>query len=287
MKSLIHFLSNLILNLRLATRPLRIFLHSHGSAWLSFNGWYRRNLVECPIGSTNSSARDAWVGSQLTRLPKGWRILDAGSGEQKYRPLCKHLKYVSQDHEAYDGHGDGVGGHVPSWTYGETNLVCDITEIPEPDASFDAVLCTEVLEHVPDPVCALEELARLLKPGGTVILSVPFCSFTHFAPYHFSTGLSRYWYEQHLGRLGFEQVTCEANGNYFEYLAQEIRRLEQMAKDYAGTELSWAIKFLSIMMLRFLSKLSAKDTGSWEYASFGWHVSAVKSKKPLDSIAKH
>jgi SAM-dependent methyltransferase len=266
---------------------IRLVLHPRRWTNEHFDDWYRRCLLECPVGSTNSSARDAWVGPQLTNLPEGWRVLDAGSGEQRYRPHCKHLRYVSQDHEAYDGHGDGVGGHVPSWTYGETDLVCDITEIPEPDASFDAAFCTEVLEHVPDPVRALAELSRLIKPGGKILLSVPFCSFTHFAPYHFSTGLSRYWFELHLGRLGFEQINCQANGNYFEYLAQEVRRLDQMAKEYAGTELSWVIKVVSIMMLRFLSKLSAKDKGSWEYASFGWHVSAVKSKISSDRKATH
>lgn len=273
MKALIRTALNLIL---------------HPRRWMEehLDDWYRRSLLECTTGSTNSSARDEWVGPQLKNLPEGWRLLDAGSGEQKYRPFCGHLEYVSQDHKAYDGHGDGVGGHVPSWTYGETDLVCDIAAIPEPDASFDAVLCTEVLEHVPDPVRALEELARLIKPGGTIILSVPFCSFTHFAPYHFSTGLSRYWYEQHLGRLGFVEVTCEANGNYFEYVAQEIRRLQQMATDYAGTALPAVIKIASIIMIRFLSKLSAKDKGSKEYASFGWHVRAVKSKAPLASAAK-
>jgi len=99
---------------------------------------------------------------------------------------------------------------------------------------------------------------------------------THFAPYHFSTGLSRYWYEQHLARLGFEQVTCEANGNYFEYLAQEIRRLCQMANDYTGTELPWTIRVISVILIRFLFTLSKKDKGSHEYASFGWHVRAVK-----------
>lgn len=243
--------------------------------------YYIANLYSINTGSQNSIDRDKWVTLQLSKIDTGSRILDAGSGEQKYRPFCKHLKYVSQDHKAYDGRGDGVGGHVPSWTYGDTDLVCDISSIPETDGSFDAVLCTEVLEHVPDPVRALEELARVLKPGGTLILSVPFCSFTHFAPYHFSTGLSRYWYEMHLGRLGFEKVTCEANGNYFEFLAQEIRRLEQMAKDYAETGLPRIIKFASVFMIRFLSKLSSRDRGSQEYASFGWHVLAVKSNCSL------
>ena len=80
------------------------------------------------------------------------------------------------------------------------DLVSDITAIPAPDASFDAILCSEVLEHVPEPTHALDEFARLLKPGGKLILTAPFASFVHMAPYHYCNGFCRYWYEHHLPR---------------------------------------------------------------------------------------
>ncbi len=50
----------------------------------------------------------------------------------------------------------------------------DITQIPCPDASFDAVICNHVLEHVPDDQRAMRELFRVLKPGGWAILQVPY-----------------------------------------------------------------------------------------------------------------
>jgi SAM-dependent methyltransferase len=259
---------------------MRAFLHfiRHPRLWAEekFDDWNRRELSALHVGCSNSVARDQWVEARLSEIAPESRLLDAGSGEQKYRSFCKHLKYVSQDHKAYDGRGDGVGGHVASWTYGETDLICDIASIPEPDASFDAILCTEVLEHVPDPIVVLNELCRLLKPGGKLILTVPFCSFTHFAPYHFSTGLSRYWYLEHLKRFGFSEISCMPNGNFFEYIAQEIRRLPQMTSEYTSIRITRLTLFSSIVILKMLQMLSKNDQGSSQYACFGWHVTAIK-----------
>ncbi len=49
----------------------------------------------------------------------------------------------------------------------------DVTRLEFPDNSFDAILCSHVLEHIPDDRCALHELHRVLKPGGWAILNVP------------------------------------------------------------------------------------------------------------------
>lgn len=204
------------------------------------------------------------------------RLLDAGSGEQKYRRFCSHLQYVSQDNAAYDGRGDGYGGHVESWTYGSTDYVCDIVDIPACSDSFDVVLCTEVLEHLPDPVAAIAELTRVLRPGGLLLLTAPFCSFTHFSPYFFSTGFSRNWYSKHLEGLGFRCVEMTPNGNYFEYLAQEIRRLPEMSKSYSPAQETWQVRLAMLTILRFLQMCSSLDRGSCDYSCYGWHVKATK-----------
>jgi ubiquinone/menaquinone biosynthesis C-methylase UbiE len=179
--------------------------------------------------------RDEWQKQRIAELPAGARVLDAGAGEQRLRPLCEHLNYVAQDFAQYDGKGDGIGFQTGTWDQTNLDIVSEITSIPEADGAFDAVLCIEVLEHVPDPVRALEELCRLLKPGGILLVTAPFCSLTHFAPYHFSTGFSRYFYEHHLPRLGLAIEALVPNGNYFEYLAQEIRRLPTIADKISKT----------------------------------------------------
>jgi SAM-dependent methyltransferase len=49
----------------------------------------------------------------------------------------------------------------------------DAHKLPFPDATFDRVICSEVLEHIPDDVSAMRELNRVLRPGGTMAITVP------------------------------------------------------------------------------------------------------------------
>lgn len=233
-------------------------------------------------GATNVTAREDWLKSALEKVPAGSRILDAGAGELKYKPFCAHLNYVSQDFAQYDGKGDGAGLQTSAWDQTKLDIVSDIASIPEPDSSFDAVMCIEVLEHLPDPIAALREFARLLRDGGTLILTAPFCSLTHFAPYHFSTGFNRYFYEAWLPQLGFEIVELRFNGNYFEYLGQEIRRIGQVAERYCGGGKTRSIvrEQLARLLLNSLARLSLQDRGSHELLSFGIHVLAVRRRTP-------
>lgn len=62
------------------------------------------------------------------------------------------------------------------------DVVADITNMPFSDNHFDAVICSEVFEHLPDPVAAQRELARVLKPGGRLILTTRFAFPIHDAP---------------------------------------------------------------------------------------------------------
>ena len=179
------------------------------------------------IKDVNELSRQAWLKHMLGGLPPGLRILDAGAGEQKNRRHCGHLQYVSQDFAQYTGTGTVPyeGLHSHGWDASHVDLVSDVTSIPAADASFDVILCSEVLEHVPEPTKALDEFSRLLKVGGILILTAPFASNVHMAPYHFCSGFSKYWYEHHLARLNFEIRELSANGDWFSLLRQEITRL--------------------------------------------------------------
>jgi SAM-dependent methyltransferase len=228
------------------------------------------------VGTKNAATRDAWVAEVLAALPPGTRLLDAGAGECQYKKHCGHLKYVSQDIAVYDGKGD-AGLQTGSWDFSQIDIVSDILDIPEPDASFDAVLCTEVLEHLPDPVRALDEMARLLRPGGMFIITAPFWSLTHFAPYHYATGFNRYFYEFHLGRLGFDIVEITPNGNFFECVGQELRRVPDMAQRFSGGEKPSALeRYATQIVLAMVERMSAHDSGSTDMLHFDCQLRAVK-----------
>jgi len=86
----------------------------------------------------------------------GLRVLDVGCGDRPYEGLLHDAATV-------------VGFDVPANTYAD--LHGSIEAIPVDDASFDVVLCLQVLEHVPSPAAAVRELRRIVRPGGRVLAS--------------------------------------------------------------------------------------------------------------------
>jgi SAM-dependent methyltransferase len=85
--------------------------------------------------------------------------------------------------------------------------VADINRLPFADASFDCVICSEVLEHIPDHQNAISELDRILKPQGTLVVSVPryfaerICWFISKEYYNEEGGHIRIYRKSELGRM--------------------------------------------------------------------------------------
>lgn len=227
------------------------------------------------VGMQNEINRLIWLEATLKNIPTGDRILDAGAGELAQMKYCNHLNYVSQDFAQYDGKGNDAGLQMQNWDNSKLDIVSDITDIPEPDASFDAIMCIEVFEHLPEPIATIKEFSRLLKKNGSLILTAPFCSLTHFAPYHFYTGFNRYFYEKHLPENGFEIGEITPNGDYFDYLAQELRRIPSVALKYGGYRNRKLNKSVNTL-LPLLQQMSEVGRGSSELLCFGYHVLAIK-----------
>lgn len=239
-----------------------------------------KQVSKLTVGLDNKARREVWLEAALKSIPKGKKILDAGAGELQYKKFCTHLDYVSQDFGGYDGQGTGEGLQTESWDNSKLDIISDIIDMPIDDKSFDAIMCIEVFEHIEQPALAVKEFARVIKPGGTLIITAPFASLTHFAPYFFGNGYSKYWYEKILGDNGFEIQEMDFNSNYFGYVAQEVRRIPEVAKLYVNKDWKPGLKYklASWIMLKTLQLLNDKDTKSNEFACMGVHVLAKKVK---------
>ncbi len=226
-----------------------------------------------PFGTQNANNRNLWLEKVLKGIPSDSKILDAGAGNTNKKKYCDHLEYISQDIAQYAGTENTGGLHTGEVDYSKLDLVCDITDIPLEDNSLDAIMCIEVIEHLEDPLLAFKEFSRLLKKEGLLILTAPFNSLTHYAPYHYSTGFSKYYYQKHLPNYNFEIVDIRPNGNYYEYFAQETRRLSQVSKEYSNVKNLSPIFYLSrFYLLNFLKRQSKKDTNSDDLLCFGYNL---------------
>ena len=126
--------------------------------------------------------------------------LDAGSGRSPYREMLevRGNRVVSMDIENRSGSLDIQG---------------DIQSMPQvASESFDTILCSQVLEHVPRPWDAMAELARVLRPGGRLLLTVPHLSMIHEAPHDYYR-YTRYGLEALSRRVGLSASTiCPTGG---------------------------------------------------------------------------
>lgn len=170
----------------------------------------------------NLKNRNAWVASVAEHVPAGALVLDVGAGACPYRPLFAHATYESHDFKQYEGFLDSGRGEG---LYGQLDYVSDITALPVPDGRFDLVLCTEVLEHVPEPILAVGEMTRVLKSGGTLALTAPLGAGLHQEPYHYYGGYTPHWYTYVAERFGLEVDETTPNRGSFSHIAQECCRV--------------------------------------------------------------
>jgi SAM-dependent methyltransferase len=101
------------------------------------------------------------------------------------------------------------------------------------DASFDTVLCVQVLEHVAEPLRMVEEIARVLRPGGKAILLVPQTSTTHLAP-HYYGNFSRWWIDEALARFDLKRVEHHRLGGMWSSMASHLFFFFFQAARYEG-----------------------------------------------------
>lgn len=221
------------------------------------------------------SARANWIRLSLESLAAGAKLIDVGAGPQRYRSYCTHLEYISQDFCKYDGQGDGVGYQNENWDTAATDIVSDICGIPVKDGEFDAALCISVLEHVPNPIAALREIGRILRPGGQLILTAPFSNITHQAPYHFYTGFPRYFYEEHL-KEDFQIDQIQPNGDLYAFMNTFLHYTLSFSDKYSKAVFEPAEAEALQVVMRALDRLSQQQTNSEDIMNFGYQINATR-----------
>lgn len=103
------------------------------------------------------------------------RILDVGCGQKPYAHLFCSTAYVGLEIDTPENRRTK-----------QADCFYDGTHFPFPDGDFDGVIVSEVLEHVFTPDVFLREINRVVKPGGLLLLTVPFCWDEHEQPYDYA-----------------------------------------------------------------------------------------------------
>jgi SAM-dependent methyltransferase len=208
------------------------------------------------------------VAAAATALPRGARVLDAGAGAAPYRPLFAHCEYLTQDwpgtvHQAARA----------------ADVVADLHELPVADRSFDFVLCTEVLEHVADPRRVLAELHRVLRPGGGLLVSVPFVGELHEEP-HDHWRFTSHGLDGLLSSAGFTDAELLPLTCYWSTLAHVMRHGGLATRPVEGRVptvtrvLAFGLLCLSAVLQRLAPALDGFDAR--RALPVGWTARAVR-----------
>ncbi len=239
-----------------------------------------RNSSQLPLDEIhdfNQRSRDRWVRAKAKTIPAGSRVLDIGAGTCPYRSFFVHCDYKTHDFKKYKGIKLGN-----TKEYSKIDYESDITSIPVPDKSFDVILCTEVLEHIPEPIEALREMARILRRGGQLLITAPLGSGLHQTPYHYYGGYTPQWYKHFLPKFGLQVKEISPNGGFFKLLAQECARVAwtlPQHKHLHGNNVELIRQLFGERLPRYLYALD--EQCFIDQFTVGYHIEAEKLPVPI------
>ena len=205
------------------------------------------------------------------KLNKNDMIIDIGAGSQRFKYLFKNQIYKSQDYysDTLITGRNGIqkqsfvkakGYDIDKYKYKNADYLCDISNIPVKDNTFDAAICTEVFEHLKHPNLALKEIFRILKPNGKVLITTPIACIRHMDPVFYNYGLTDNWFKEVGKECGFKEIIISQKGNYKSFMAYEIAR---------------SIKSFGVLSIPFL------------LPSFIYYLLSSWNKKAYDSLGQH
>ena len=137
------------------------------------------------------------------------RLMDFGCGRKPYENLFQVNEYIGVDVKT-SGH-DHASSKVDVFYNGKT--------LPFADNSFDSVFCAEAIEHIFNPDEVLLEIKRVMKNGGRILLTAPFCWNEHEIPFDYAR-YSSFGISHLLEKQGFKIITLHKSGNFMRTIFQ-------------------------------------------------------------------
>jgi SAM-dependent methyltransferase len=221
------------------------------------------------------------------------RLLDVGCGDKPYESIFRPYvnAYVGVEHEAT------FAKTQASKRVGRPDALYDGIRLPFEDATFDTVLNVEVLEHTPDPQRLVDEMARVLRPDGLLIMSTPFSFRLHEEPHDYFR-YTPHGLRELLTRAGMAPIEQWAQGALWSvvvhklnsYLALRVGRLDAFgqalgkfgheAVSGAGVRY-WTIPWVAPTMVtlsaaaRVLDRALPERVETLGYTTIARHVSAT------------
>jgi SAM-dependent methyltransferase len=190
--------------------------------------------------------------------------LDIGAGERnRYGDLFDTSEYVTMDITE--------GPNV--------SIVGSIEDIPSPENSFDSIVCTQVLEHVPHPQKAVEEMFRVLKAGGFALITAPQFNELHEEPHDYFR-YTPFGLESLFSEAGFTVVEKKQRGGYFSLRAQSaIRYALDRFHLHKRPILGWVFSKWFALYGRFMLWLDSVDASAANRKhAIGWLYVVRKSE---------
>jgi SAM-dependent methyltransferase len=144
----------------------------------------------------------------MSQFVKEGKMLDIGCGTKPYKNFFSRTKYYGLDYRK-----DGANQNP------QADFFYDGGKFPFNDQEFDYALATEVLEHVFEPDFFIQEINRILRPGGLCLLTVPFMWDEHEQPFDFGRYTS-FGIRALLERHGFKIIEQRKTGGFISTLGQ-------------------------------------------------------------------